>query len=133
MLHAVSTIVLVVLAVGIYFRRQRDLHIKLMTSAFVLDLGLVLYIELTRKAVATVASGSRPLVWTHAAISMTVLFLYVVQIVLGSRLLLARPALAGGTGAASFADAGHSRTLHRNLGIVFVVFRVLNYVTAFLL
>jgi hypothetical protein len=107
-----------------------------MASAFVIDLALVLYIELTRHAVKAVVTGSKALVWTHAAISLMVLVPYVVQIALGYRLLMARPALAGnlaGSASASLSDTEHSRTLHRNLGITFVVFRLLNYATAFLL
>jgi len=135
MLHVVSTIVLVILAVGIYCRRRRELHIKLMASAFVIDLALVLYIELSRHAVESVVSGSRAIVWTHASISLTVLVLYVVQLVLGSQLLRAQPALAGAAAASkafAVSSAWHTRTLHRNLGIAFVIFRLLNYLTAFL-
>lgn len=136
MLHILSTLVLVILAVGIYCRRQRERHIKLMATAFVIDVGLVLYIELTRHAVEAVVSGSKVLVWTHAAISLTVLVLYVAQIALGYRLLTGQANLAAATGggtAIALPHTGHHRALHRNLGMAFVVFRLLNYGTAFLL
>jgi hypothetical protein len=134
MLHVISTLVLFILAAGIYFRRRPEIHLKVMTSAFLIDLGLVLYIELTRQAVESVVTQVKPLTWFHAAISLSVLVLYVVQIVLGRRLLAARSAsLATSAGPISTGDPAHTRNLHRNLGITFCVFRILNYVTAFMI
>jgi uncharacterized membrane protein YozB (DUF420 family) len=51
MLHVISSIVLVILAIGVWFRRCPEVHMKFMTCAFVLDIALVLYIEMTRHAV----------------------------------------------------------------------------------
>jgi uncharacterized membrane protein YozB (DUF420 family) len=135
MLHVISTLVLFILAAGIYFRRQRpDLHVKAMGTAFVIDIALVLYIELTRQAVESVVTQVKPLTWFHAAISLSVVVLYVVQIVLGRRLLAARAAgLATSAGSIGTGDNGNTRNLHRNLGITFCVFRILNYVTAFMI
>jgi len=128
MLHVVSTVVLMILAAGVYFRRRPEIHMKLMTGAFVIDLALVLYIELARQAVESVVGRFQPLAWTHAGISLVVLLLYVAQIVLGRRLLLTGAANVGGV---TFAPE-NSRRLHRNLGVTFLAFRVLNYVTAFM-
>ncbi len=133
MLHAISTLVLLMLAVGIYFRRRREIHMKLMTSAFAIDLALVLYIELTRHAVETVATQTKPLLWFHATVSTSVLVLYVVMFALGRR-LAAAPAANAVTSAGPIAT-GHlsqTRNLHRNLGMAFCALRVLNYVTAFM-
>jgi hypothetical protein len=129
MLHAISTVVVVLIAVGLYFRRRPELHVKFMTAAFVTDLALVVWIEATRGAVETVVARPKPLVWFHAGVSVAVLVLYVVQLTLGRRLLYA-PAAAGP--AAAPTGSGH-RALHRNLGITFCVLRGLNYVTAFML
>jgi len=134
MLHVISTLILFILAAGIYFRRRPEIHLKLMTGAFVIDLALVLYIELTRQAVKSVVTQVKPLTWFHAAISLSVVVLYVVQLVLGRRLLAARSAsLATSTGPISTGDSAHTRNLHRNLGMTFCVLRVLNYVTAFMI
>jgi uncharacterized membrane protein YozB (DUF420 family) len=118
MLHVISTLVLAIVAVGFWLRRRRNaVHIRLMISAFLIDLFLVLYIEFSRNAVQKVVASSRPLVWFHAAVSVVVLVCYVVMIQLG------RNVLAGN----SFA-----RKRHKMVGIVFVVLRSLNYITSYL-
>lgn len=118
MLHIVSSIVLVMVAAGLYFRRKTVVHMRFMVAAFLLDLALVLYIEMTRHAVEKVASHVRPLVYVHAAISLGVLIAYVIMILLGRRVLKGKRA---------------SRSTHRHLGMAFVVLRVLNYVTALMM
>ncbi|HEX8913086.1 MAG TPA: hypothetical protein VF796_12050 [Humisphaera sp.] len=118
MLHLISTIVILLVAAGLYFRRDRRVHVPLMVTAFLTDLGLVLYIELSRGAVAKVATGSRWLLWVHAAISLGVLACYVAMFVLGRR-------VNGGAHA--------SRRAHRNVGMTFVALRGLNYATALML
>lgn len=115
MLHVASTLVLFLILAGLRLRRRPAWHIALMSCAFLTDLALVLYIELTRHAVEEVVHRARPLVYVHAAISLAVLVNYVVMIVLGSRVLTGRRA---------------SRATHRTMGTLFVVLRSLNYVTA---
>ncbi len=129
MLHFLSSIAILFIAVGLYFRRRPGIHLKFMTSAFTVDLALVLYIELTRKAVETVAGGTRPLVWFHAAVSVAVLLLYIAQIFVGRRLLASQLATTGGP----VSSSGSQRQFHRMLGIAFCVVRGLNYVTSFLI
>lgn len=123
MLHVISTIVLVMIGVGLKFRRRRNLHWKIMTAACVTDFSLVLYIELTRHAVEKVVSQVRPFIWFHAAISTSVLVLYVVMIVLGRRVLTA----------AADVNTDQIRRRHRNFGVTFCVLRLMNYVTALML
>jgi hypothetical protein len=118
MLHVLSTLVLVIVAVGFWLRkRQNAVHIRLMISAFLIDLFLVLYIEFSRHAVEKVVASTQLLVWFHAAVSVMVLVCYVAMIQLGRRLL-----------------AGHqtARKWHRMLGMTFLVLRGLNYVTSYL-
>lgn len=113
-----STVVVVILLAGLFFRkRNRQLHWKLMATAFVLDVALVLVIELSRGAVEKAVSTTSPLVAFHVAISVAVLVGYVAMIFLGRRLL-------GGDESV--------RTWHRNVGIAFIVFRALNYITSFM-
>lgn len=119
MLHLASTLVVVLVLGGLYCRRTPALHLRFMLAAFIIDLLLVLYIEVTRGAVETVATQVRPFLWFHAAISLGVLALYVTMIVLGRRLLLAE--------AAAIPDQpGRVRRLHRHLGVTFCVLRGLN-------
>jgi len=118
MLHVISTLVLVIVAVGFWLRkRQNAVHIRLMISAFLIDLLLVLYIEISRHAVQKVVASTRPLVWFHAAVSVMVLICYVVMIQLGRGVL---------------ADHPKAREWHRMLGMTFVVLRGLNYITSYL-
>ena len=118
MLHILSSIVLGFIVAGLWARRHRpDLHVRLMTAAFVCDVLLVLYIEGTRHAVEKVAGGGTSLIWFHATISVLVLVAYVAQIALGRQLL---------------AGIRASRRVHILLGITFVSLRLVNYVTSFM-
>jgi hypothetical protein len=116
MLHVESTLVLLIIATGLYVRRKHPVwHIRLMSSAFVIDLALLIYIEATRHAVEKVVHHVRPMVYIHVAISVGVLLNYVAMIYLGRSVLRGNRA---------------SRSAHRNLGITFVVLRGMNYITA---
>lgn len=117
MLPIISTIVIVALAVGLSLRHRREIHPKIMFSAFVADLLLVLYIEFTAGAVERVISEVSPLLWFHATVSTATLVLYVWLIVLGRQLLNGREV---------------KRALHRKLAITFCVLRSVNYVTSYL-
>jgi uncharacterized membrane protein YozB (DUF420 family) len=115
-LHLVSSLVVLLIVVGLMNRRHTARHMRIMTAAFVLDLGLVLYIEGTRQAVETVVGHTSPLVWFHAVVSTLVLLLYIAQIALGRRMLAGRPS---------------PYRLHMVLGLTFCLCRGLNYATAF--
>ncbi len=118
MLHLASSLVVVLLAVGLWFRHRRpQLHLRLMISAFVLDLLLVLYIEISRHAVEKVVARVSPLLWFHAGVSAGVLLCYVAMILLG------RGVLAG---------QSRSRKWHFVVGLTFVALRSLNYVTSYM-
>lgn len=121
MLIAVSTLVVFLIFLGWKFRKRAEIHIPLMASAFVLDLGLLLYIEFTRHAIETirvdiVSAADEKLLYFHVLVSAIMLVLYFIQI--GTGIRLAR---------------GHavSRAFHRNSGYAFILCRLLNYVTSF--
>jgi hypothetical protein len=121
MLHLFSTIVLLLIAAGVYYRRQPRLHLSLMGCAFILDVALVLWIELTRHAVENTVNPAHhtgALLWFHIAVSVGVLVAYVWQIQLGRRLLRGLAATRG---------------LHLKLGVTFCTLRLLNYVTSFMI
>jgi hypothetical protein len=118
MLHLASSLVVALLAAGLWLRHRRpQLHLRLMISAFVIDLLLVLYIEVSRHAVEKVVARVSPLLWFHAGISVGVLLCYVVMILLG------RGVLAG---------QADSRKWHFAVGMTFVTLRSLNYVTSYM-
>ena len=117
MTYLVSTVVVLLIATGLYFRKRRpERHFKFMISAFVVDLALVLYVEITRQAVETAVSSTSPIVLFHAGVSVAVLLCYVTMLTLGWRVLHGRHALVN---------------THRNIGWTFCALRSLNYVTAF--
>ncbi len=84
-LKLISAFVCVLLVVGLLARRHKTGHISLMVSAFVIDLGLVLYLELARGVVESVPEKMSPLLAFHLVLSTIVLGLYVGQIVTGLR------------------------------------------------
>lgn len=118
MLHLASTLVLALIVAGVYYKRDTRRHLRLMIAAFAIDFSLVLYIELTRHAVERAVTHAGPLLWFHIAVSVGVLVVYVAQIQLGRRIL------------AGFAA---TRTLHLQLGLTFLVLRLANYVTSYLI
>ncbi len=118
MLHAISTLVLLLITAGVYFRRDTRTHLRLMLAAFLIDLSLVIYIEATRHAVEKVAHHTGLLLWIHVGISVAVLIAYVAQIQLGRRILNGFVA---------------SRGLHIRLGLTFCTLRLLNYITSFII
>ncbi len=117
MLHALSTLVVLIVTAGVMARRRPAIHVPLMVTAFAIDLGLVIYIEVTRHVVERVLGPAGPLIWFHATVSTLVLLAYLGQITLGRRLLAGRTA---------------SRRAHLALGVAFCVLRSTNYITAFM-
>lgn len=120
--HAVSLLACAFIVAGLVFRRDRARHRACMLAAFVIDMLLVFWIEVTRGALATtVGAGERsapgPLLAFHIAVSVATVALYVIQLGSGTRLFRGREL---------------SRTLHRRSGWAFVVFRFTNLGTSFL-
>lgn len=118
-LHAFSTLVLVLVGLGLYFRRRARIHLAFMIAALVVDLGLVLYIELTRSAVEKVTTAPLgPVLTFHIVASVLVLLIYIVQVGLGVRKLR---------------SGVSSHLAHRYLGMAFVVLRLANYATSYMI
>ncbi len=121
MLVAISTIVLLLIGLGLAQRHQPRVHMPLMILAFVMDLGLVLYIEWSRHAVETLAEGlktpfSHQFLLFHVSVSALTLLLYVALIA---------------SGASLFRGRALSRPVHRGLAFAFIACRLTNYVTSF--
>ncbi len=115
MLLGLSTFVIVLIAIGIAQRKNTKVHYPIMVTAFLLDLGMVLYIEITREAIKTVGSSVSGFVWFHATISTIVLVLYIVQFCIGRSIMKGNVV---------------KKSTHRNIGILFVVLRLTNYFTS---
>lgn len=113
-LKILSGVVCLIILVGLAYRRRKKMHAGLMMTAFVIDVAMVLYIELTRQAIATAIHPPHPFVRLHVTISITVMILYVFQIVTGMRRY----------------KTGSRRDGHRLGAVLFVIFRLGNFVTS---
>ena len=116
-LNAISTIVVLIIIAGLWKRKDRALHYKLMVLAFIIDMGMVVYIEFMRGAVETAVSSPPPLMLFHIFVSVMSIVFYLVQFYLGWRL---------------FKGKVTSTKTHMYCGILFCVFRLSNYVTSFM-
>ncbi|MBI3089898.1 MAG: hypothetical protein HYY96_04465 [Candidatus Tectomicrobia bacterium] len=116
MTYAVSTLALLILAAGFLNRFHRRRHIPLMLSAFAIDLGLLLHIEITRHAIEKVSRQPSRLLLLHVLISVLMLLGYVVMVCAGIMVL----------------RRNRWRRLHRHAAKVFLTLRALNYVTSYL-
>ena len=115
-LPVLSTVVLVLIALGLKYRKVNRIHIPLMLSAFAIDLGMVVWLEFNRLAVEKVVGGVSGLLLFHVIVSIGVVILYVALISTGMKL---------------FKKVTLSPALHRNLAVAFVIGRLINYVTSF--
>ena len=80
-IRLLSVLVFVLLVCGVLARRRKRMHIPLMIIAMAIDVGLVLYLELTRAVVETVVREPMSvLMYVHILLSVIVLVLYGVQI-----------------------------------------------------
>ncbi len=118
MLHWLSTVVLLLIMAGVYYRRKPKVHLRYMLAAFLLDVSLVLYIETTRHAVEKVVHHTGLLLWFHVVVSVAVLTAYIAQIELGRRIMNGFIA---------------SRQTHIRLGLTFCTLRLVNYITSFMI
>lgn len=111
-----STLVLLLIGIGLKYRKVNRIHIPVMITAFVIDLGMVLYLELNRAAVEQVVSGVEGLLLFHVIVSSLVVVLYLALFATGFRL---------------FKRVTVSPKLHRTLAMAFVLGRLINYVTSY--
>jgi len=87
-----------------------------MISCFILDMALVLYIEMSRNAIKTAVGPNPPIMKVHLVFSVAVVVLYVFQMV---------------SGYLRYRRGGMK--YHKYTGIAFMVCRVVNLVTSFLI
>ena len=123
MLVAISTVAVILIGLGLAYRRRAEIHMPLMFAAFSVDIGLLLYIEWSRHAIEQLAdaSGTPGEHWFlifHVSVSAIMLVLYLVQIASGLALI------KGNT---------QRRSWHKAAGWAFVGFRLLNYVTSWMM
>lgn len=117
----ISTVVVVLLCVGLWKRKNPNIHIPVMASAFVIDFLLVLYIEWSRNVVEMVvneAAHMSLLLKIHVPISIVAFLMYFPLITLG--VVVRR-------GGAQW------QPWHKKIGYTFVIFRGANYITSLMI
>lgn len=110
-------IVLLMLA-GIVFRRNRKIHIKIMSFAIIWDVLLILQIELSRSAILKASKAvDNPLALNiHVSIAVSTVILYAFMVYTGRALLDGRTEF---------------RSKHKFLGYSTFLMRVLTFITSF--
>ena len=111
------SIVLLMLA-GIFVRRRRSIHVKIMSVAMVWDVLLILQIELSRSAIlkASAAMTNTLALNVHVTIAISTVVLYIFMVYTGRKLL---------------AGQNEIRPRHKFLGWTTLAMRVLTFVTSF--
>lgn len=113
-----SFCIVLLMIIGIYFRRRRSLHIKIMSTAMIWDVILILQIELSRSAIlkATNAVSNSLALNIHVSIAVTTVLLYGLMVYTGRALMDGKNVF---------------RKRHRLLGYTTFCMRVLTFVTSF--
>ena len=113
-----SFCILLIMIAGIFWRRNRSRHIKIMSVAMIWDVILILQIELSRSAIlkASKEINNHMALNIHVSIAVTTVILYGIMIYTGRKLLRGEPV----------------RKQHRFLGYTTFFMRVLTFATSFL-
>lgn len=114
-LELLSMLAFVLLLIGYVNRRRTRVHIPIMVTAFMIDMAIVVFIELSRGAIDRAQTKMGALMLVHIGFSIVTIVLYITQIVTGVR----RVRRVGG--------GGHGRS-----GIALLACRFGNLVTALL-
>ncbi|MBK22705.1 MAG: hypothetical protein CME70_01760 [Halobacteriovorax sp.] len=113
-----SFLILSLIFYGVYLRRNRQKHVKIMASAITWDILLVLQIQLNRSAIQkAVKVVENPMILTvHVCIALSTVLLYFALIYTGRKLLSGQSDI---------------RSKHKLLGVSAVVLRTLTFITSF--
>lgn len=115
-LHHVTTVVLVLLAIGLMLRRDSKWHPRFMLTAFCLDFFVFIYLEITSYIVETAITVPRPILLFHATCAFAMLVCYFLLIYLGGRILKGDYTLL---------------VSHKTIACVFIPLRIAAYVTSY--
>jgi hypothetical protein len=110
--------ILLLMSAGIIVRRRRQLHVKIMSTAMVWDVILILQIELSRSAIlkATHAVTNPLILNIHISIAVSTVVLYGFMIYTGRKLL---------------SGQNQIRPRHKFLGWTTLTMRILTFITSF--
>lgn len=118
LMQSQSLCIVLLLTVGIYFRRNRKLHVKIMSVAIIWDILIILQVELSRSAIlkASKAMTNALLLNIHVTIAVSSVVLYGFMVYTGRRLLKGDLQI---------------RPRHRLLGWSTYAMRILTFITSF--
>ena len=118
LMQAQSLCIVLLMLFGILKRRQRQLHVKVMSLAMIWDILLILQIELSRSAIlkASKAVDNPMILNIHVSIAVSTVILYGFMVYTGRALLSGR---------------NEVRNKHRILGYATFFMRILTFVTSF--
>ncbi len=116
--HLQNILIFGLLLIGVYYRRQRQKHTKIMLSAILWDFLLIVQIELLRGAIIKAARplGNAAILNIHIALATTTVLFYIVMLYSGRRIL---------RGDFKF------RPKHKKFGMITLAFRTATLITSF--
>jgi Na+/H+ antiporter NhaD/arsenite permease-like protein len=118
LMQSQSFCIVLIMLVGIIFRRRRQLHVKIMSVAMVWDVILILQIELSRSAIlkASNAMSNALALNIHVSIAVSTVILYAFMIYTGRKMLKNETKI---------------RPIHKRLGWTTFTMRILTFITSF--
>lgn len=113
-----SSIIILILCIGLYFRKDRKKHPKIMTTAVIWDVLLILQIELSRGAIdqAMEVQKQSQILSVHILLAVSTVLLYFALIFTGRKILKGQ---------------GKLMAKHRLMGRAAFILRILTYITSF--
>ncbi|MCA8945653.1 MAG: hypothetical protein KDB29_05465 [Planctomycetes bacterium] len=103
------------LVIGVFFKRRHPLHMMWMTFGFALDVALLLFIELDRKATGQLFAPMGPWLVVHILIAIALVPWYPAMLYSGGKV-----------------SAGKPKGTHKMLAMGFLLMRLLLWITAVL-
>ena len=118
LMQSQSLCIVALMLAGIYFRRRRSTHVKIMSVAMIWDVLLILQIELSRSAIlkASKAVDNALILNIHVSIAVSTVILYGFMVHSGRKLL---------------AGNNQIRFRHKMLGWMTLAMRILTFITSF--
>lgn len=113
-----SACIVLLMIAGIVVRRRRKLHVRIMSTAMIWDVLLILQIELSRSAIlkASKALSNTTALNVHVTIAVSTVILYAFMVYTGRALL---------------AGKNEFRQRHKFLGYTTFAMRLLTFITSF--
>jgi hypothetical protein len=113
-----NTMIILLIYLGVFFRRKRKIHVKLMIFSIIWDVLLIFQIEFYRHAInKTLKAFTNPLILNiHILLAISSVIMYGVMIYTGRKLLAGDKLV---------------RIKHKRAGYTTLVLRTLTYITSY--